>query len=363
MTDLEALARAAGRAGMAYDDWTGSEELYAALEAYDAAGARFDTRACEAAFREGRREYRLAGGWRRIWTTAPEAYDQFGTTTVEACGMYGHKPLRCVLVDPAHAEYQMGRYGSGLHGSWDEDPREREARWEAARRAEEQEREDRARRRAEGLEWLKTADVDTILEGDDVDALGSRCLEWSDLRAEQRRRREEREASERAEKWARYRATFSDGATLIDNGTPGYRGYYGWIRGRDPDAWRSCVVKPHYAKADDPDEALVVAEGGVDVGTLEYVADKLAAGEFRVAAVGEHVPPRAVLKRVGCLYTEVIRAELGGQVAWVGKPQFGSEPLILDEEGKVVRKKALREAALAAYHEWLFAPSKKPTSD
>lgn len=362
--DLQALARTAGRAGMAYADWTDSEELYAALEAYDAAGARFDTLACEAAFREGRREHRLSGGWRRVWTTAPEAYDQFGTETVEACGPWRGRDLRCVIVDPAHADYQIARYGSGLCGSWDEDPRATEARIRAQVEAERLEREDRERRRAEGLVWLRTADVEALFADEDAgeQVLWGRGLTWTDLRAERTRRAEESAAAERAAKWARCRAAFVDGATLIDNGTPGFRGVYGWVRGRDPDAWRSCKVESHYAKPDDPDEAQVVGEGEIQVGTLEWVADRLAAGEFRVAAEGEHVPPRAVLKRIGCLHTELVRAEAGGQVAWVGRSGFGSDPLVLDEEGKVVRRKATREAALAAYREWLFAPSKNPTS-
>ena len=53
------------------------------------------------------------------------------------------KPLRQVAIDPKHYVYQTARYRSGLHQSWDEDPRVEEARAKAKR--DERDAEDRKR--------------------------------------------------------------------------------------------------------------------------------------------------------------------------------------------------------------------------
>lgn len=49
------------------------------------------------------------------YTTAPEAYDWFGTRTVEVAGSSGGKAVRKVASDPAYVDCQRGRYRSGLH--------------------------------------------------------------------------------------------------------------------------------------------------------------------------------------------------------------------------------------------------------
>lgn len=51
-----------------------------------------------------------------LYTTAEEAYDGFGTRTVEA-GRYVSKgkPIRKVEVEDAHLDWQRARYFSGLH--------------------------------------------------------------------------------------------------------------------------------------------------------------------------------------------------------------------------------------------------------
>lgn len=52
------------------------------------------------------------------YTTAPLAYDGFGTQAVAIVGTYCGQPLRLVRVRAEHLEWQDGRYGSGMHGPW-----------------------------------------------------------------------------------------------------------------------------------------------------------------------------------------------------------------------------------------------------
>ena len=137
---LEALAREAGKAGVSYSDWSSTDAVFDAVSALDAANVRLDTRKIEAAFREGRREHRLNGGWRSIWTTAPADYDQSGTETAEDCGGWHGRQLRRVITDPHHADYQCARYGSGGHRADYEDPRIEEARYQAQAAREKAER-------------------------------------------------------------------------------------------------------------------------------------------------------------------------------------------------------------------------------
>ena len=46
-----------------------------------------------------------------VETTAPTAYDGFGTFTINALG-----PKRWVLIEQEHFTWQTQRYASGLHG-------------------------------------------------------------------------------------------------------------------------------------------------------------------------------------------------------------------------------------------------------
>lgn len=51
------------------------------------------------------------------YTTAPEVYDGFGTETVERMGVTnrnGDEWRRVEILDE-HADWQIGRYNSGLH--------------------------------------------------------------------------------------------------------------------------------------------------------------------------------------------------------------------------------------------------------
>jgi len=355
--DLERLAREAGKAGVRYSDWSCCDAVFELVSALDEAGIRFDTRKFEAAHGEGRREFKLSGGWRSLWTTAPSDYDLFGTETVEDGGEWKGKRLRRVIVDPAHVDYQEGRYSSGLHGSWPEDPRVEEARWaeeRARRKAEDEERE--ARRKA-GLEWLASVD-DSLVEGDEDafdEELRAHGLRWEDGRAEHRHRAAAKKDAERAVTWARCRAAFADGATLVDPGSPSTRGYFGVIPGREPRVWHRVAVRQSYQRADDAQLAEVYdGETTVLIGALVDVADQIAKGELRAAGEGEHLPPGAVVARLGIPFTEIVRAEVGGVAVWVGCQRFGFDLLVLDDAGKLVRKKAVREAAEWIYREKRF---------
>lgn len=353
-------AREAGEKGQSWRDFT--YDVCEEVAALDATGAQLDVDAIERAWREGHRKHLIASGWLIRWTTAPADYDQFGTGTIEECGEYRGKKLRSVLLDPMHADYQIGRYGSGLHGSWEEDPRERDRRRAEELAREKAEREAYEARRKAGLDWL-TSTPDSLLDGDedqlDVE-LRARCLRWEDARDERRNRKAKHEADERAATWARCRAAVPDGATLIDEGTQGYRSFYGWVPGRPPRAWRGIKVWPNHARPDDASEAWVYGEGGPGkdslVGSLLDVADDIVKGTKRLAGPDEIVPPRAVIDRIGVAYTEILRVEVSGKVAWVGMPTFARELLVLDDLGKIVRTKALREAGERAWREKVYGP-------
>lgn len=350
-------AREAGEKGQSWQDFT-----YDLCEEVAALGGEFDVDEIDRAWCEGHRKHLIASGWIIRWTTAPADYDQFGTGTIEDCGEYRGKKLRSVLLDPNYADYQIGRYGSGLHGTWEEDPREQDRRRAEELAREKAERDAYEGRRKAGLEWL-TSTPDSLLDGDE-DALDgelrARCLRWEDARDERRNRKAKREAEERAATWARCRAAVPDGATLIDPGSEGYRGFYGYVPGRPPQVWRVIKVWPNHARPDDASEAWVYGEGGPGkdslVGSLLDVADDIVKGTKRLAGPDEVVPPRAVIDRIGVAYTEILRVELGGKVAWVGMPIFAREPLVLDDLGKIVRTKALREAGERAWREKLYGP-------
>lgn len=354
------LAHSFGAAGKAYTDLTYSDEFMAAFEAAEAEGNGRIDRATkegfEAAYLAGRREWRQAGGWKTAWTTASVDYDGFGTETAEGPFEWDGKQLRRVLIDPGFYGWQTGRYSV----CWDEDPREVEAKIQAKLAREKAEREARDQRRAEGLVWIRTVEVDGDDDAVDEEAR-ARGLGWEDVRAERRRRAEEKAAVERAAKWAVCRAAFKDGDTLIDAGTEGYRSPYGWVPGQEPRAWLRCKVHPHYACEDDASEARVSSDEDLrtSVGTLEVVAGWIASGRMRVAGPDDLVPPRAVVERIGARFDEIARVEAFGKVAWVGRPVGSAGALVVDGDGHLVRAKKLREAAEGVHGERYFGGLKK----
>lgn len=367
--DLETSARAAGAAGLSYNDWASDDATYELVMRLDAetdrknAPSRGELQSWEAAFREGRRESRAAT-WVSIWTTASEDYDQFGTETAEGPFPWEGKQLRRVLVDPSYDAHQCARYGSGSGGAWEEDPRVTDARIAERIANERFECELHAARRAGGLLWIREVDASFLFGDDDAadEEARQHGIGWSDVRAERTRRNEEKAAAERAVVWKRCRASFADGVTLIDEGTKGSYSSFGngWIPGQPKRAWRDCKVKPHYdlRNAGDADKAEVVGEGNEVVGSLELVAEHLSTGRYRLARPDEHVPPLAVVKRFGREpFDAIFRVEVEGATVWVGRPTFG-EVMVLDDAGKVARKKKLVERAMCAWREKMFGGAK-----
>ena len=86
ITHLEPLARAAGAAGAdlgrLHLPRRCADKIVMVL---DEAPGRLDLAPVETAYADGRAAWRIASGWRVMWTTAPADYDQFGTTTIETC--------------------------------------------------------------------------------------------------------------------------------------------------------------------------------------------------------------------------------------------------------------------------------------
>src|ERR1700744_4961641 len=56
------------------------------------------------------------------YTTAPAAYDGFGTREIDADAGRDHRGqvVRKVAIEAQHLDWQERRYGSGLHGCTDE---------------------------------------------------------------------------------------------------------------------------------------------------------------------------------------------------------------------------------------------------
>ena len=352
------LARAAGAAGRSYSDFCCSDEWTAAVDEIDASGGDVDSRALEAAYCEGRRKWRLAGGWKTAWTIAPADYDGFGTETAGGPFEWDSRSLRRVIIDPNYFSWQTGRYPSFS----DEDPRVTEVEIIATLNRERAEREACEQRRAEGLTWIRTAEVDgdDDLRNEEARAHG---LRWEDVRAERRRRAEEKVAAERAAKWAVCRAAFKDGDTLVDDGAPSRAGQYGFrIPGRKPAVYRSVVVLRHY-ETDDVEQSTVITRtrsrhGFRDefIGSLENVAGRIERNELRIARPDEVFPPKPVVDRLLVPWKDVFRAPSG---VWIGRPLFGSELVVLDDNAHLVRKKAVVEAALVAYREKMFGGAPK----
>lgn len=345
--DLAQLARATGAAGRSWAHFQCEDAVQDFVDTHGASDAQVD--AWRAAFDAGVVDHLAAQGWVSRWTTAPADYDSFGATTAESCGDWRGEPLRRILCHPRHAAYQASRNGSGNYSTWDADPRVEER--ESAQRRERWRVEDAARaaRHSDGLAWLAAATESEIERALNRDEVESRGLTYVELRDEVRRREDQRAEVERAREWESCRATFQDGAILVDDGTPGFRGVYGWVAGRPTHVYYGCRVAGDGRRV--ADEATVEGVGGDRAGSLADIAAWLAQGRMRVVSPDD-VPPEPVVRRIGheC-YRDVVRAEVSGQLAWVGRPHLTGEPLVLDAAGRIVRSRAVREAALVAYRQ------------
>ena len=341
-------ARIAGAAGKSWNDWVMSDETQDAIAAVDH-WLRADQDAVEKAFADGRRERSAAHG-RIIWTTAPSDYDTNDATELEVVGDYFGKKLRKIAIEPEGYRYQTGRYASGTYGVWDQNPIEedRRAREEYARR--DAERAAAEAKRQAGVAWLRTA---TTAQLADEDLCWEHGARHEDVRAERQRRHGATKEQARTTGLARITALIPEGGTLIDDGAfipppmAGMRPAH-----RPPRIYYN--VRLVHGWPDDVEHARIEYGNGriKDDLPAERAADMLAKGHLRVAKEGE-VPPQAVAERVGLdRWKEIRRIDVAGRVVWVGRAMFGSEDLVLDERGRLVRGK-VSEAAKAAAHRGL----------
>lgn len=307
----------------------------------------FDKDKLEAAFVEGRRVHRIVNGWIVVWTDSRADYDQFGTEELD-CFDWNGRTLRRVLVEPENFVYQRSRYLSGA-SYWDEDPRETERTIQETIAKEQSEREENERIRAAGLEWIRTVDAGAWDDENTFYAeLRPRDLTWSDVLREKRRRHEEQDAIERSKEWERCRSTFPDGCTIVDPGNDAYKAKfpdqpYG---PSDVEIYRNVRVIPHWSEKESVHDARVEDERHNFAGSLWRVADRLNKGLLRIAKEDEKLPPNAVVDRLKpSRLDRLVRVECEGRVVWAGRERFSYEIIVLDEQGRLVRKKSIREAA------------------
>jgi hypothetical protein len=334
--DIADLARAAGLAGRQWNSWCCDDVVQSYVDDHDV-----DANAWEAAYAEGVMERRRTiEGWIERWTTAPVAYDWFGTTTLAIEGDWHGRVLRRVLMHPQYATGQIDRYASGLHGTSEGDPREIDR--EIARKIE-AERVETARREADhvaGLAWLaiaSEADLAAVLDGDD----DPRGVTRAEIRAELRRRAEAQQTEVREAEYVRCRALVAAHEVLVDDGAPATRSRWGVVPGRASRVYYAVSIDE---SPRDPQRATVRAQGRDEVGSLETVAKRLEEGSLRGSRAAD-VPPEPVLRRIGHEHLADVRwIEAAGRVVWVGRPTFGEE-MILDDRGHLVRTRAVVSAA------------------
>jgi hypothetical protein len=340
-------ARAAGAAGETWYQFQVDDALQRWIDEVGRDGYDSGIRHIEAAFEAGAAEQRKLNGWVERFTTAPADYDTFGTLHLRDAGDWNGKALRVVIIDPVHLNFQEMRYGSGLHGSWVEDPREVErARKEAfTRRIAEQKADEE--RRSSGLKWLRTATEDEIRDAHTVDELNPRGLQWSDAKAELERRKQEIEDLDRERRLARCREIVKDGMNIVEPRREPQRvddilgGYV--TKRRESRVYYSIRI----GYGNDPEEIQVSADGGEGPGTLADVARAIDSGEYQIG--GDDLPPRPVLDRIGhSRLRDVTSHCIADQTVWVGAAIFAS-PMVLNEKGHKVRKKSVVDGALSAH--------------
>ena len=318
--DIAALARAAGLAGRGWMDWTSDDVVQDYVMEHGA-----DSEAWEAAYAGGLLERRRTiEGWIEHWTTAPADYDAFGTTTLAIEGDWRGRLLRRVLVHPHHDCYQVDRYGSGLHGAWDEDPREIDRRIADQVARERALAEQREADRAAGLAWLSIAseaDLEAALEaGEDP-----RGIARADVRTELRRREEP--GSRRP-----VRPSMTAAARWSPRRGPGGRRRAGpeISLGSRPGTPIARLLRHLGRRGAAQSGGRDGARAGARRGrSLEFVAKRLEEGTLRGARAAD-VPPEPVLWRIGHeRLADVRRIETAGRVVWVGRPTFaqgGADP-------------------------------------
>lgn len=349
MSTLINLAREAGASGVTWNDWTSSDEVQALIDSHEGSRGRL-FRDCEKAYAEGRHEL-LRKTWVTVWTTAPEDYDSFGTETVSHGGPWRGKELREVLIDPHHENYQRDRYGSGLHGSWRGDPRVEEQREDTQRAEELVARQVREAKQAAGIVFLaglSEKQLDRASEGDFDESLEAYCLGWTHVREEKKIRQQFREKQERAQAWEKCRPLIPPDCVLVDDGDEGGYSSEGEYAYRRPHRDARVYYEIGVIELEQDVERSYVMHGRESLGSIADIAYQIENGRLR-AADPSSIPPKKVLDRIGHdQLKEIKRLEIKGRIVWVGRARFSYEHMILDDQGRLVRAKAVVAEALKA---------------
>jgi hypothetical protein len=331
------FARASGAAGRSWHDTACGDNVQEWAATVCHRDCRDDVAELERAHAEGFAQHLLASGWVARWTAAPEEFDSFGASTIAQHGVWHGKELRQVVIDPQYLDFQATRYSSGLHGCWESDPRIEEAERDARVARLEADRVARETAREAGLVWLAECSDDELQDAIDAEidiALHARGLAWQDARNERLHREEMHQAEAREAAFLDARAMVPDGCVLVDEGSYGIvnrpeRVHYG-IRvleiGRDANL-------------------SLVYSGGNNLGSLAEIASG-----YYVAVDAANVPPEPVGKRLGTIKS-ARRYEIDGRVVWVGYPRHTYVLMVLDDRGRLARKRSIVEAALHAYKE------------
>lgn len=332
--EIAALARAAGLVGRQWSSWCCDDVVQDYVDAHDADA---DVDVWQAAYTEGDLERRRTiEGWIERWTTAPADYDWFGTTTLAVEGEWRGRELRRVLMHPQYATGQIDRYGSGLHGAWNEDPREVDRRIAEQAACDRALAEQREVERVSALTWLGSAseaDLTAALDADEA----PRGISRPEVRVELRRRAEAREAQAREVEYDRCLVLVAAHEVLVDDGAPARRSRWGLVPGRPSSVYYVIRVD---TSPRDPERANVHASKQI-VGSLEMVVKRLEEGSLRGARTAD-IPPEPVLRRIGHdRLADIRRIEAAGRVVWVGRPTFAQKELILDDRGHIVRSRAV----------------------
>ena len=335
--------------GMSLDDILFEDEIGDVYCALSTEGV-LDTDKLEAEFVEGRREFRIANGWICLWTNAYETYDAFDTESIDEFE-YDRKVVRRVLVNPRHEDFQHARYASGA-SVWGEDPREIAKRVQERIAKDKAQDEERRRIREEGLAWIRSMsddDLDSAIDDLGFDGIYERGLVWNDIRAEQERREEEKAAKERAAEWERCRSAFVDGCTIVDpgRGIPTITNREITIGPSDAAVYRNVRVVPHWSAKDSVEDAIVEDERHAHVGSLWRVAKLLELGLLRIARSDECLPSAAVMDRLRPTRLDhIVRVECEGRVVWGMRERCSyTSIVVVDENGKLVRKRSIKEIA------------------
>ena len=184
LAEYEKKANQAGASGQSWSNWLGHDDVIDAYNSLDSAGLGDKARVLWGeAFKKG-----TQSKLKRYWTTTPEDFDGFGTTTISREGDYLGKQLRVVGIDPKYVGWQADRYGSGLHATWETDPRVEDRKRVEKEAKLQSEREDLERRRSRGVQWLASLSDKQLKDAHSNPVFENSALQLTDLRAERARR-------------------------------------------------------------------------------------------------------------------------------------------------------------------------------